>query len=47
MLREDPNSEIAKEVIAFCDEYYDDIDEQFFSSDTIFSAGYVIYSARF
>lgn len=26
---------------------YDDIDEQFFSSDTIFSAGYVIYSARF
>lgn len=47
MLREEPNSEIAKEVIAFCDEYYDDIDEQFFSSDTIFSAGYVIYSARF
>lgn len=47
MLREDPDSEIAKEAVAFCDEYYDDLNEAFFSQDTIFSSGYVIYSVRF
>ena len=47
MLRENPSSKIAKEVMDFCDEYYDDLNEQFFSRDVLFSAGYVIYSVRF
>lgn len=47
MLREDPQSEIAKEVVDFCNEYYDDLHEQFFSGDTLFSSGYVIYSVKF
>ena len=47
MLAEDPSSKIAKEVLDFCEEYYDDLNEQFFSKDAIFSAGYVIYSVRF
>lgn len=47
MLKEDAENKVAKEVVDFCDEYYDDLYEQFFSNDTIFSAGYVIYSAKF
>lgn len=47
MLREDPNSEIAKQVVDFCKEHYDELYEQFFSNDMIFSAGYVIYSVKF
>lgn len=47
MLREEPNSKIAKEVVDFCQKYYDDINEQFFSKDVLFSAGYIIYSVKF
>lgn len=47
MLRENPNSKIAKEVVDFCEKYYDELNEQFFSRDVLFSAGYVIYSVRF
>lgn len=47
MLREDPNSKKAKEVVEFCDKYYDELNEQFFSKDMLFSAGYVIYSVKF
>ena len=47
MLREDPSSRTAKEVVDFCNEYYDDLNEQYFSQDTLFSSGYVIYSVRF
>ena len=47
MLRENPDSKIAREVVDFCRDHYDELNEQFFSQDTIFSAGYVIYSVRF
>lgn len=47
MLREDPACTIAKEVVDFCKEYYDDLNEEFFSGDTLFSSGYVIYSVKF
>lgn len=47
MLRETPDSKIAREVVDFCRDHYDELNEQFFSQDTIFSAGYVIYSVRF
>ncbi len=47
MFREDPSSEIAKEAVDFCAKYYDDLNEQFFSGEMLFSAGYVIYSVRF
>ncbi|MGN0812647.1 MAG: toll/interleukin-1 receptor domain-containing protein [Candidatus Coproplasma sp.] len=47
MLRENPNSKIAGEVVEFCKEHYDELNEQFFSRDVLFSAGYVIYSVKF
>ena len=47
MLRENPSSKIAKEVVDFCNEHYDELNEQFFSRDVLFSAGYVIYSVKF
>ena len=47
MLRENPDSKIAREVVNFCKEHYDELNEQFFSRDVLFSAGYVIYSVRF
>lgn len=40
-------SQIAKEVVAFCNEHYDELNEQFFSSETLFSSGYIIYSVKF
>ncbi|MBQ8146586.1 MAG: toll/interleukin-1 receptor domain-containing protein [Clostridia bacterium] len=47
MLREDPESKIAKEAVEFCNKYYDELNEQFFSRDVLFSAGYVIYTVKF
>lgn len=47
MLRENPNSKTAKEVVDFCEKHYDELNEQFFSRDVLFSAGYVIYSVKF
>ncbi len=47
ILREEPDSKLAREVLEFCEEHYDDLYEQFFSHDTLFSSGYVIYSVRF
>ena len=47
MLRENPDSKIAKEVVDFCEKHYDELNEQFFSRDVLFSAGYVIYSVKF
>lgn len=47
MLRENPDSKISREVVDFCQSHYDELNEQFFSNETIFSAGYVIYSVRF
>ena len=47
MLREDPSSKIAQEVLDFCDKHYDELNEQFFSRDVLFSAGYIIYSVKF
>lgn len=47
MLRENPESKKAKEVVDFCEKHYDELNEQFFSRDVLFSAGYVIYSVRF
>lgn len=47
MLRENPDSKIAREVVDFCEQHYDELNEQFFSKDVLYSAGYVIYSVRF
>lgn len=47
LLQLEPASATAKEVISFCNEYFDDISEQYFAPDTIFSSGYVIYSVKF
>ena len=47
MLKADPNDETAKEVLAWTDEYYDDLEEQFFSENFIFNAGYLMYTVSF
>ena len=47
MLRENPESKVAKEVVEFCEKHYDELNEQFFSGDVLFSAGYIIYSIKF
>ena len=31
----------------FCEKHYDELNEQFFSKDVLFSAGYVLYSVKF
>lgn len=46
-LKENPNDETAKEVLAWVDEYYDDLEEAFFDDTFIFNAGYVMYTVCF
>lgn len=45
--RENPDNESAKEVLAWIDEYYDDIEEAFFNEDFIFNSGYIFYEIKF
>lgn len=45
--RENPDNESAKEVLAWIDEYYDDIEEAFFNDDFIFNSGYIFYEIKF
>jgi hypothetical protein len=47
MLKKDPNNAKAKEVLAWVDEYYDDLEEEFFADEFLFNAGYLIYTVRF
>ncbi len=48
MLREvDPNDKNAKEFLAFYEEHYEDMEEEFASEEFLFNSCYVIYSARF
>ena len=47
ILREEPDNAMAKEVVTFCNEHYDELNEAFFSGETLFSSGYVIYSVKF
>lgn len=47
MLKEYPDSKIAKEAVDFCNKYYDELNEQFFSRDVLFSSGYILYSVKF
>ena len=45
--RENPENESYKEVLAWIDEYYDDLEEAFFSDDFIFNSGYLFYVVKF
>ena len=47
MARKDPNDAAAKEVLAWLDDKFDDIEEEFFGDDFLFNAGYMIFTARF
>lgn len=47
MLERDPQDKIAKKIIEWLDEHYDDLEEQFSQSNFIFNSGYVIYTVRF
>lgn len=47
MLQNDPTDEKAKEVLAWLDEHYDDLEEEFFDDAVLFNSGYIIYTARF
>ena len=42
-----PNDAQAKEILKWIDEYYDDLEINFFSEDFLFNSGYVIYTVRF
>ncbi len=47
MLKKDPNDEKAKEVLAWVEEHYDDLEEEFFDDAVLFNSGYIIYTAKF
>ena len=47
MLERDPQDKIAKKIIEWLDEHYDDLEEQFSQPNFIFNSGYVIYTVRF
>lgn len=47
IVRENPQNEAGKEVLAWLDEYYDDLEEAFFNDDFIFNSGYLFYSVKF
>ena len=47
MARKNPNDAAAKEVLAWLDDKFDDIEEEFFGDDFLFNAGYMIFTARF
>ena len=47
ILKEQPNNEKAKEVMNWVDEYYDDLEEEFFGDDFLFNSGYFIYTVLF
>lgn len=46
--RENPNNKEAyDEILAWIDEYYDDLEESFFNDDFIFNSGYIFYEIKF
>ena len=47
MVREHPENESYKEILAWLDEYFDDLEEEFFAEDFIFNSGYVFYVVKF
>ncbi len=47
MLADNPSDEVAKDVLKWVDEHYDDLEEKFFDNNFLFHSGYFIYSVRF
>lgn len=45
--REDPNNEAARDVLAWIDENYDEMEEEFFNDDFIYNSGYMFFSVKF
>ena len=45
--RENPENESCKNVLEWIDEYYDDLEEEFFNDDFIFNSGYIFYAVKF
>lgn len=39
--------EVAKDVLKWIDEHYDDLEERFFDMNFLFHSGYFIYTVRF
>lgn len=47
MLADNPSDEVAKNVLEWIDEHYDDLEEKFFDMNFLFHSGYFIYTVRF
>lgn len=47
MLRQDPSNAKAREVMDWLNEYYDDLEEEFFGDDFIFNSGYMFFTVWF
>ena len=47
MLAENPSDEVAKDVLKWIGEYYDDLEEKFFDDNFLFHSGYFMYTVRF
>lgn len=47
LVRENPDNESYKEIVAWVDEYYDDLEESFFNDDFMFNSGYIFYEIKF
>ncbi len=47
ILKENPDNEAARDVLAWIDENYDDMEEEFFNDDFLFNSGYMFFSVKF
>lgn len=47
MLADNPSDEVAKDVLKWIDEHFDDLEERFFDMNFLFHSGYFIYTVRF
>lgn len=45
--KEDPGNEAARDVLAWIDEHFDDMEEEFFNDDFIYNSGYMFFTVKF
>lgn len=45
--KENPGNEAARDVLAWIDEHFDDMEEEFFNDDFIYNSGYIFFSVKF
>lgn len=45
--KENPGNEAARDVLAWIDEHFDDMEEEFFNDDFLYNSGYMFFSVKF